>query len=87
MISYLLGTIDPHLITNLRCFTTAHAMWAYLHHIYHQDHSARKFQLEISSYSQGNLTAEQFYSDFINIWSEYFAIVHANILTVALVAL
>ena len=64
-------------------------MWAYLQHIYHQDHSAQKFQLEmeISSYSQGNLTIEQFYSGFINIWSEYSAIVHTKVPTTALAAL
>ena len=89
VISWLLGTIEPHLIANLRCFTTAQAMWAYLRRIYHQDHNARKFQLEseISNYSQGNLTIEQFYSGFINIWCEYSAIVHAKVPTAALAAL
>ena len=57
VISWLLGTIEPHLSTNLWCFSTTQAKWAYLHRIYHQDHSAQKFQLEIevSSYSQANL--------------------------------
>ena len=41
MISWLLGMIEPHLITNIRCFFTAQAIWAYLHRIYHQDNSAR----------------------------------------------
>ena len=53
VISWLLGTIEPHLVTNLRCFSTTKALWAYLHRIYHQDNSAWKFQLEmkINSYS------------------------------------
>lgn len=60
-------------------------MWDYLH----RDHSARKFQLEleISNYNQGNLTIEQFYSGFINLWSEYSAIVHAKVPPAALAAL
>ena len=60
VISWLLETIEPHLVTNLRCFSTAKDMWGYLQRIYHQDNSARKFQLEmeISTYSQGNLTIE-----------------------------
>jgi hypothetical protein len=64
-------------------------MWAYLHCIYHQDHNARKFQLEleISTYAQGNLTIKQFYSGFINIWSEYSAIVHSKVPTATLTAL
>ncbi|KAG6658123.1 hypothetical protein CIPAW_04G138200 [Carya illinoinensis] len=63
-------------------------MWDYLHRICHQDHSARKFQLElkISNYNQGNLPIAQFYSDFINLWSEYFAIAYAKVPTVALAA-
>lgn len=44
VISWLLGTIESHLVTNLHYFTTAQAMWDYLRHIYHQDNSARKFQ-------------------------------------------
>ncbi|XP_057982236.1 uncharacterized protein LOC131167448 [Malania oleifera] len=89
VISWLLGTIESHLVTNLRCFTTAQAMWDYLHRIYHQDHSARKFQLEleISNYNQGNLSIKQVYSSFINLWKEYFAIVHANISPTALATL
>lgn len=39
VISWLLGTIEPHLVTTLQCFTTVQAMWTYLHRIYHQDHS------------------------------------------------
>jgi hypothetical protein len=89
VISCLLGTFKPHLVTNLRCFTMAQAMWAYLHRIYHQDHSAQKFQLEmeISTYTQGNLTIEKFYSSFINIWSEYSAIVHFKVPTTVVAAL
>ncbi|XP_041026943.1 uncharacterized protein LOC121267141 [Juglans microcarpa x Juglans regia] len=89
VISWLLGTIESHLVTNLRCFTTAQAMWDYLHRIYHQDHSARKFQLEleISNYDQGNLPIAQFYSGFINIWCEYSAIVHTKVPITALAAL
>jgi hypothetical protein len=89
VISWLLGTLEPHLVTNLRCFTTAQAMWVYLHRIYHQDHNARKFQLkmEINTYTQGNLTIEQFYYAFINIWSENSIIIHSKVYTATLAAL
>ncbi|KAF5459651.1 hypothetical protein F2P56_019581 [Juglans regia] len=64
-------------------------MWDYLHRIYRHNHSAQKFklELEISNYKQGNLTIEQFYSDFINFWSEYSVIIHAKVPSTALAAL
>lgn len=86
---WLLGTIEPHIVANLHCCTTAQAMWVYLHRIYHQDHSAWNFKLElgISRYSQGNMTIAKIYSSFINLNSKYSAIVHAKVPTAVLVAL
>ncbi|KAJ0053502.1 hypothetical protein Pint_00159 [Pistacia integerrima] len=71
--SWLLSSIEPHMVNNLRGFTTVKAMWDYLRRIYYQDNFARKFQLEldIGNYRQGNLSIEQFYSGFINLWSDY----------------
>lgn len=64
-------------------------MWDYLLRIYYQDNFARKFQLEldIENYRQGNLSIEQFYSNFINLWSDYFGLVHSQVPKEALAAL
>ncbi|KAJ0077163.1 hypothetical protein Patl1_35639 [Pistacia atlantica] len=67
--SWLLSSVKPHMVNNLRGFTTVKAMWDYLRWIYYQDNSARKFQLEldIGNYRQGNLSIKQFYSCFLNL--------------------
>ena len=44
-------------------------------------------ELEIANYSQGNLSIDQFYGGFLNLWSEYSSIVHAKIPQAALSAL
>ena len=89
IVSWLLGSIEPHMVNNLRCFTIAKEMWEYLRPIYNQDNNARRFQLEleIANYSQGNLSIDQFYGGFLNLWSEYSSIVHAKIPQAALSAL
>ncbi|KAJ0095189.1 hypothetical protein Patl1_15657 [Pistacia atlantica] len=81
--SWLLNSIEPHMVNNLRGFTTVKAMWDYLRQIYYQDNSARKFQLEldIGNYRQGNLSIEQFYSGFINLWSDYSGLVQSQVLS------
>ena len=60
------------MVNNLRSFSTAKEMWDYLQRIYHQDNTARRFQLEleIGNFSRGNLSIEQYYYGFINLWSE-----------------
>lgn len=87
--SWLLSSVEPHMVNNLRGFTTVKAMWDYLRQIYYQDNSARKFQLEldIGNYRQGNLSIEQFYSGFINLWSDYSGLVHSQVPKEALAAL
>jgi hypothetical protein len=57
------------MVNNLCFFGSTREMWDYLKHIYHQDNTARRFQLEfeISNFSQGNLSIEQYYSGFINL--------------------
>ncbi|KAK9123169.1 hypothetical protein Sjap_012771 [Stephania japonica] len=56
-------------------------MWDYLRRIYHQENTARRFQLEleISHFSQGNLSIEQYYYEFINLWSEYSGIIYSKV--------
>ncbi|KAJ0025637.1 hypothetical protein Pint_07648 [Pistacia integerrima] len=87
--SWLLNSIEPHMVNNLRGFTTVKAMWNYRRRIYYQDNSARKFQLEldIGNYRQGNLSIEQFYSGFIDLWSDYSGLVQSQVPEAALVAL
>ena len=89
IVSWLLGSIEPHMVNNLRCFTTTKEMWEYLRCIYNQGNNARKFQLEldIANYSQGNLSIEQFYGGFFNFRSKYSSIVHAKVPQAALSAL
>jgi len=69
VVSWLLSSIEPRMVNNLRSFNTAKEMWDLLRRIYHQDNSARKFQLEldIGNYRQGNQTIEQYYSGFLNL--------------------
>ncbi|KAG6480996.1 hypothetical protein ZIOFF_057587 [Zingiber officinale] len=56
-------------------------MWDYLQRIYHQDNTARRFQLEleIGNFSQGNLPIEQYYFGFINLWSEYSSLIYSKV--------
>ena len=43
IVSWLLGSIETHMVNNLRCFTTTKEMWEYLRCIYNQGNNARKF--------------------------------------------
>ena len=87
--SWLLSYVKPHMVNNLRGFTTVKTMWDYLRRIYYQDNSARKFQLEldIENYHQGKLSIEQFYPSFINLWSGYSGLLHSQVPKEALAAL
>jgi len=51
-ISWLLGSIEPLMVNNMRSFSTAKDMWDYLNSIFNQDHSAKRFQLELDSQLQ-----------------------------------
>ncbi|KAF5460137.1 hypothetical protein F2P56_020027 [Juglans regia] len=89
IVSWLLGSIEPHMVNNLRYFSTAKEMWEYLGRIYNQDNNACRFQLEleIANFSQGNLSIEQYYSGFLNLWSKYSSVIHAKVPKEALSAL
>ncbi|CAL9094142.1 unnamed protein product [Musa textilis] len=78
------------MVNNLRSFGTAKEIWDYLKRIYYQDNSARQFQLElkISNFSQSNLSIKQYYSGFINLWSNiHSGIIYSKVPKEALVAL
>lgn len=79
--SWILGSVEPHLIMNLKPYSTSKEMWRYLKQVYHQDNSARQFHLEcaIAEYAQGNLSIQDYYSGFQNLWSEYDSIKYADV--------
>ncbi|XP_071921648.1 retrovirus-related Pol polyprotein from transposon RE1 isoform X2 [Coffea arabica] len=81
IISWILASVEAHMVNNLRSFGTAREMWGFLQRIYHQNNTARRFQLEheISTFSQGNLSIEQYYSGFINLWSEYTGLIYSKV--------
>ncbi|RVW45191.1 Acyltransferase-like protein, chloroplastic [Vitis vinifera] len=45
VMTWILSSVEPHLVLNLRPYKTAAAMWNYLHTVYNQDNFARHFQL------------------------------------------
>ncbi|KAJ0014387.1 hypothetical protein Pint_21634 [Pistacia integerrima] len=54
VMTWILGSVDPIIVLNLRPYKTAKSMWEYLKKVYNQDNIARRSQLEyeISSYTQ-----------------------------------
>ena len=60
IVSWILGSIEVHMVNNLQSFGTAKEMWEYLKRVYNQDNTARCFPLELdmSNYSQRNLSIE-----------------------------
>ncbi|XP_059309503.1 uncharacterized protein LOC132060497 [Lycium ferocissimum] len=86
MMTWILGSIDPIIILNLRPYKTAKSMWEYLQKVYNQDNSSRRFQLEheIANYSQGSLSVQDYFSGFQNLWAEFTDIVYAKILAESL---
>ncbi|XP_058742633.1 uncharacterized protein LOC131615160 [Vicia villosa] len=88
IITWILNSIDPQMINNLCSFSTAQEIWNYLKRIYNQDNSAKRFQLEldITNYKQGDLSIQQYYSGFLNLWTEHSAIIHANVPKTSLAA-
>jgi hypothetical protein len=49
--------------------------------VYHQDNTACRFQLEyeIASYTQGNLSIQEYFSGFQNLWGEFSDVVYAKV--------
>lgn len=46
IMSWILGSVDPHFFMNLKPYKIAKEMWEYLKKIYHQENPSRQFQLE-----------------------------------------
>ena len=79
--TWILSSVKPHLVLNLRPYKTTAAMWNYLHTVYNQDNSTRCFQLEygMTNFTQRSLSIEEYFSGFQTLWTDYFDIVYANI--------
>jgi hypothetical protein len=83
VMTWITGSVDPNIVLNLRPFTTAVKMWDYLKKVYSQNNAARRFQLEheIAIFQQESLSISEFYSHFMNLWSEYTNIVYQGLST------
>ncbi|KAK0584328.1 hypothetical protein LWI29_011194 [Acer saccharum] len=81
VMSWILGSVDPLIVLNLRPYKTAKTMWEYLLKVYHQDNTAHRFQLEyeIANYTQGNLSIQDYFSSFQNLWGEFSDMVYAKV--------
>jgi len=81
VMSWILGSVDPLIVLNLWAYKTTETMWEYLLKVYHQDNTAWRFQLEyeIASFNQGNLSIQEYFSGFQNLWSDFFDMVYAKV--------
>ena len=43
VMTWILSSVEPHIVLNPRPYKTAAAIWYYLHMVYNQDNSARRF--------------------------------------------
>ncbi|KAJ0014558.1 hypothetical protein Pint_19762 [Pistacia integerrima] len=81
VMTWILGSVDPIIVLNLRPYKTAKSMWAYLKKVYNQENIARRSQLEyeIAGYTQGDLSIQDYFSGFNNIWGEFIDIIYAKV--------
>ncbi|KOM36019.1 hypothetical protein LR48_Vigan02g216900 [Vigna angularis] len=78
VMAWNIGSVDLNIVLNLRPFKTAASIWAYL-----KKTSIRTTLPEYSNSSmtlqlQDSLSISEFYSRFMNLWSEYIDIVYEN---------
>lgn len=61
IMSWILSSVEPHIVLHLRSCKTAKGMWDYLEKVYDQDNTACRYQLEtdITVYSQGNKLVQE----------------------------
>ena len=83
---WLLGSVMPHIITNLQAHRSAQSMWNYLKKVYHQDKDACRFQLEhaIAMFKHGSLSIQDYYMAFFTFWHEYTDLVTAYVSNAAI---
>ncbi|XP_042966866.1 uncharacterized protein LOC122300350 [Carya illinoinensis] len=81
VMTWILGSVDPLIVLNLKPYKTAQSMWEYLRKVYNQDNTARRFQLEyeIASYTQGDLSIQDYFSGFNTLWGEFTDMIYAKV--------
>ena len=84
--TWILAFVDQLIVFNLGPYKTAKDMWEYLKKVCNQDNIAIHFQLEydITNYSQGNLSIQDYFSGFQSLWAKFVDIVYAKILAKSL---
>lgn len=84
---WILGSVDPSIMVNLRPYKTAKTMWEYLQKVYTKKNNARRYQLEceIGSYNQGDLSVQDYFSNFQNLWAEYSDMIYPKVLSLSVV--
>eukprot|EP00268_Persea_americana_P004183 TRINITY_DN11319_c0_g1_i1.p1 TRINITY_DN11319_c0_g1~~TRINITY_DN11319_c0_g1_i1.p1 ORF type:complete len:263 (-),score=23.88 TRINITY_DN11319_c0_g1_i1:1121-1909(-) len=89
IISWILNSVELHFVLNLCSYPTAKEIWNYLKRVYNQEISARRFQLgcDLSEYSQGNKTIEEYYAGFINLWTEFNSLAYSTVSITEILAL
>lgn len=79
--TWILASVESHLIVNLKPYKTTKEMWEYLKKVYHSRNSACQYLLEfeIAQYAQGTSSIQDYYSGFLNLWAEYDEIKYTNV--------
>ena len=86
--SWILVSVEPFILLNLKPNKTSREMWGYLKKVYNQSNSAQRFQLELelSQLIQGSMSIQELYCSFGNLWTEYTDIVYASVPPEGLIA-
>ena len=84
--SWLLSSVEPHIVTNLQAHRTSQGMWNYLKKVYHQVNDAHRFQLEhaFTMFHHDSLSIQDYYSAFLTLWHEYTDLVTSDVPSVTL---
>ena len=66
---WILGSVEPSILLNLKPYKTSREMWGYLKKVYNQSNTARRcqLQLELGQLVQGSMSIQEFYSSFENL--------------------
>nr|CAN63642.1 hypothetical protein VITISV_038695 [Vitis vinifera] len=69
IMSWLLGSMEPHIVTHLRPHHSAQSMWAYL----------KKLEHAIAMFQHGSLSIQDYYLAFLTLWHEYADLVTTDV--------
>ena len=88
IMTWVFSSVESHLVLNLRPYKTIATLWTYLNTVYNQDNFAKRFHLEyeMTNFTQGSLSIEEYFSGFQTLWDDYCDIIYANVPTIALSA-